>query len=86
MCAVNEGVHPFHHRERSEGDVKCTTGVNSVQGRCRVTDIGWRPEVNQNEICRIQQTGCKGQTDVFNVLFSCYAAKLERTCEKSFHI
>lgn len=62
MCAVNEGVHftsprakrrwwnISHHREQSEGDETCTTGVNSVQGRCRVINFGVRSDNSERSL------------------------------------
>ncbi|MDE7396473.1 MAG: hypothetical protein K2M98_01965 [Muribaculum sp.] len=41
MCAVNEGVH-LTSPEQSDSDVTSSTGVNGVQGRYRVINIGVR--------------------------------------------
>jgi hypothetical protein len=39
-----------------------------VQGRCRVINIGC-VFIFQDEVCRMQQTGCKEATNVFIFLF-----------------
>lgn len=49
MCAVNEGVRETSLK-RSGGDEGRTTGVNGVQGRCRVTDVGWRFDFSERSL------------------------------------
>lgn len=50
QCALLTRECISHHRERSEGDETCTTGVNSVQGRCRVINFGVRSDNSERSL------------------------------------